>query len=350
MRSYQIIEFGAPLQEVERETPEPQGEEVLVRVAACGVCHSDLHIWDGYFDLGEGNRLDLGQRGLELPFTLGHEVVGEVAALGPEASGVAVGDRRVVFPWIGCGACEVCRAGDENLCLAPRYIGTRRAGGYADHVIVPHGRYLFGYAGIAEEAAAVYACSGITAYSALEKIGRLQEGDYLLAIGAGGVGLMGVRLAGAMAGGELVAADIDESKRQAALEAGAAHAIDPGAEGAARRLIEMTGGGVAAAIDFVGAPASARFGFDTLRRGGKLVIVGLYGGALPLPLPMMPLRMLSIMGSYVGTPAGMRAFLDLVRREGIEPPPIAARPLAEANAALDDLRAGRVVGRTVLRP
>ena len=106
------------------------------------MCHSDVHIWDGHFDLGDGRQISLESRGVHLPFTMGHEIAGEIVALGPEASGVNIGDKVVAYPWIGCGECAVCRKGDELLCLTPRTLGTRVHGGYATHVIVPHPRYL----------------------------------------------------------------------------------------------------------------------------------------------------------------------------------------------------------------
>ena len=130
MQSQQIVEWGKPLEGREAPTPEPEGTEVLVRVTACGVCHSDLHIWDGYFDLGGGQRITLEDRGVHLPFTMGHEIVGEVEAIGPDAEGVEIGDKRVVYPWIGCGECAVCQADDELLCMTPRTLGTRKPGGY----------------------------------------------------------------------------------------------------------------------------------------------------------------------------------------------------------------------------
>ena len=125
MRAMQIIEWGKPLEARDYPDPEPKGEEVVVRVEAAGVCHSDVHIWEGYFDLGDGKKVTLESRGVKLPFTLGHEIAGEVAAVGPNASGVKVGDKRVVFPWIGCGRCAVCERGEELLCLAPRDPGPR---------------------------------------------------------------------------------------------------------------------------------------------------------------------------------------------------------------------------------
>ena len=141
MLSYPVKAFGKPLAQVLRDTPTPQGTEVLLRVSHCGVCHSDVHLHDGYFQLGEGQRLDLA-RGIALPHTLGHEIAGSVVALGSEAKGVEVGDVRVAYPWIGCGQCGVCAAGQEELCGAPRVLGLQRAGGFADPVLVPHARYL----------------------------------------------------------------------------------------------------------------------------------------------------------------------------------------------------------------
>ena len=167
----------------------------MLRVTGCGVCHGDLHIWEGYFDLGEGKRITLEDRGLELPFTMGHEVVGEVLALGPDAEGVSTGDLRVVYPWIGCGDCDTCARDEDLICLAPRTVGTRRAGGYSDRVIVPHAKYLVPYDGVSTELAATYACSGITAYSALKKADAAAKDDPIPIIGAGGVGLSAVHLA-----------------------------------------------------------------------------------------------------------------------------------------------------------
>ena len=131
MISYDIIEHGKPLQRAVRETPRPKGSEVLVRVTRCGVCHSDLHIWDGYFDLGGGKRFYVKDRGCIPPFTPGHEPFGVVEALGPDAKGVPVGAKRIVFPWIGCGECAVCKAGRDNYCLAARFLGVSRSKVYA---------------------------------------------------------------------------------------------------------------------------------------------------------------------------------------------------------------------------
>jgi D-arabinose 1-dehydrogenase-like Zn-dependent alcohol dehydrogenase len=348
MKAYQIVEWGAPLQEQEVPIPEPQGTEVLIKVTACGICHSDIHIWDGYFDLGGGNKLVLESRGAELPLTMGHEVLGEVAALGPDARGVSLGDKRVVFPWIGCGECEPCRRGDELLCLIPRTVGVRRNGGYAEYCLVPHAKYLVDYEGVPEAYAATCACSGLTAFSALKKVNFLHESEYLMTIGAGGVGLAAVGLAKSLVKGKLIVADIDPVKRAAALEAGADEVIDNSDPEAVAKVGEMTGGAPLAAIDFVGAPATSGFAIQALARGGTLVVVGLYGDALPLPLATLPLRMLRIIGSYVGTLEEMQELMALVKAGKVTPVPVTPRQLTEAAQAIQDLRDGKVVGRYVL--
>ncbi|MDA1098257.1 MAG: alcohol dehydrogenase [Proteobacteria bacterium] len=348
MRAYQIVKWGEPLEEREVPKPEPKGTEVLIRVTASGICHSDIHIWDGYFDMGGDNKLSLEDRGLKLPFTMGHEVLGEVAALGPEAEGVEVGDRRIVFPWIGCGACEVCARGDELLCLAPRTVGTRYAGGYAEYCIAPHAKYLVPFDGTDELHAATCACSGVTAYSALKKVNFLTSDDHLMIIGAGGVGLAGIGMAKAVCEAKLIVADIDPAKRAAALAAGADIVIDNSDAGAVAQLLESTGGGVDAAIDFVGAPATSGFAMQTLARGGTIVVVGLFGGALPLPVASLPLKMMRLIGSYVGSLEEMRELMALVKAGKVKPVPTTPRPLREAGQAIADLRDGKAVGRYVL--
>jgi D-arabinose 1-dehydrogenase-like Zn-dependent alcohol dehydrogenase len=330
----------------------PKGSEVLLRVEGCGVCHSDLHIQEGYFDLGGGNRLELAKLGVKLPHTMGHEIVGEVAATGPEATGARVGDRRVVHPWIGCGSCEFCQREEELLCSAMRSLGARRDGGYADHVVVPHPRYLLDYGDLPPELACTYTCSGVTAFSALKKLARTPERDLVVIIGAGGVGLNAIMLAPSVLDCTIAVADIDPAKREAAIKAGAAIAFDNARAEAVEQVKAMTpsGAGAAGAIDFVGAPPTAQFGLDVLRKGGTLVIVGLYGGMAPIPLPLFPQRVLTVRGSYVGDLADTRELLELVKTGRVPPLPVATRPLSAINQILDELRAGNVIGRIVVKP
>src|SRR3974390_3185513 len=191
MRSFQVCRCGEPMQFAETATPKPKGTEVVVKTLAAGGCHSDLHIWEGFYDLGHGKALRLQERGVKLPLTMGHENVGEVVAVGPRAKGVKVGDKRLVYPWIGCGTCAVCKRGDEQLCMAPRFLGVYRDGGYATHILVPHPRYLVPYPRVMKpEQAAPLACSGVTAYGALKKLGSLVKSEPVVVFGAGGVGLV----------------------------------------------------------------------------------------------------------------------------------------------------------------
>src|SRR6202050_1518692 len=158
MKSHRLVEYGKPLKVEELANPHPKDSQVLLRVLAAGMCHSDLHLSDGGYDLGAGKRLMVKDRGVHLPLTLGHEIVGEAIARGPKAD-VMLGRTYLLFPWIGCGECKTCEAGDENLCAKPRSLGVYRDGGYSDRVLVPHSRYLLDVTGLDPALCASYACS-----------------------------------------------------------------------------------------------------------------------------------------------------------------------------------------------
>src|SRR6202163_1989920 len=219
LRRQSLLAYGAPLCETVAELPQPRGSEVLVRIERCGVCHSDLHVQDGYFKLAGDKRLDIAA-GRALPFTLGHEIAGTIESAGPEARSGAAGEpeaspgRKVaVYPWIGGGACPACRRGEENLCAAPRHLGVAVDGGYASHVLVPHPRYLLDYAPLAPALAGALMCSGLTAYAALKRLeGRAARGPVLLG-GLGRGGMMALALARRLFETAPLAADIDARKR-----------------------------------------------------------------------------------------------------------------------------------------
>lgn len=350
MKSFSVTAFGEPLQVLERPTPVPQGSEVLLKVRAAGVCHSDLHLSEGGYDLGQGKKLNVADRGVKLPLTMGHEVVGEVVALGPDAAGVRAGDVRLVFPWIGCGDCPACLRGTENLCRAPNCIGVHRPGGYADHILVPDAKYLIDVAPLTPEQAAPFACSGLTAFSALKKLGPLLKEAPVAIIGVGGVGLMGVTLLKAIGGAGAIAVDINESKRQAALKAGAIAAVDGKAPDAMAQLSAAAPEGLLAVIDFVGSPQTAALGIGAMARGGHYIVVGLYGGEFTYPMPFFPMRALTIQGSYTGSLGELNELMALARRGAISDFPVQRHGMTEVNAVLESLRAGEVVGRSVIVP
>jgi alcohol dehydrogenase len=340
-----LTAYGAPLCETVVDAPQPKGTEVLVRISRCGICHSDLHMQDGYFLLGDGKQLDV-RSGRTLPFTLGHEVAGAVESAGPDA-GIAPGTKGAVYPWIGCGQCPACKVGDENICVAPRHLGITVDGGYATHVLIPHPRYLIDTAPLTPSYAGALMCSGLTAYAALKRVADRAARAPLLLVGLGGVGLMGLALARAMYGTAPYVADIDVKKREAALAAGAQAAFDP-ADPNARKALLKASGGIYAAIDFAGSDKSLNFATGVLAKGSKVVVTGLIGGGYSTAVAMFPLKAMTIEGTQTGTLAEARELIDLVRAKNIAPPPIAERPLDQASATLDDLRAGKIVGRVVL--
>jgi D-arabinose 1-dehydrogenase-like Zn-dependent alcohol dehydrogenase len=347
MESWDIVEWGKPLQHCVREAPVPTGTQVLVRVTHCGVCHTDVHVRQGYFDLGGGQRLPLGPRGSPLPLTPGHEVVGEVAAAGEGADNVHRGDRVLVNPWTGCGHCELCRSDHDNLCANSRSLGVSLQGGYASHVIVPHPKYLVDIAGLDPALAAPLACSGVTTYRAARKLLPIDPAEWVAVIGCGGLGLAAISALRALGHARVLACDIDARKTQAALEWGAEAACTIGAE-PAKEMASAVGGPVYGILDFVGSDATFALSQSSLRKGGRYVVCGLFGGQLQVSSTLLALRELSVQGSLVGSPQDLRELVALAQAGELRLGNVTCRPLADAEAALQDLTAGRVIGRQVL--
>jgi D-arabinose 1-dehydrogenase-like Zn-dependent alcohol dehydrogenase len=357
MISYQFPDFGKPLQKVMQETPKPAGTEVLVRVTRSGVCHSDLHIWDGYFDLGGGKRFYVKDRGCVPPFTLGHEPFGIVEDFGAAVSRIDKklkrGQKKLVFPWIGCGKCAVCKSGQDNYCVSgSRFLGVNRAGAYASHVLVPHPKYLVDAGGIDDAFAATLACSGLTTYSAAAKLPKLGPKDWVAVIGCGGLGLVCVSVLRAKGVKNIIACDIDPAKLEAAKALGARLTLDTrestSAPDATQKLAALAMGNLAGAIDLVGMPATAALGLAALRKGGRYVICGLFGGELVHPLPPFAQRAIGIVGSYVGNLQELKEVVALAKKKRLKPTPVTTRPAGEVTSILEALKAGKVLGRVVL--
>ena len=343
--------WGGELEQSEDTLAPLSGHEVTLRVTHCGMCHSDLHIQAGGFDMGAGKRSSLERSGAKLPLTMGHEIAGEVVEVGPDVTGVQPGEQVVVYPWIGCGACPGCVRGDEHLCLrAARNMGLHVPGGYADLARVPHARYLVPVGTLEPARAATFACAGITALSAIRKLPVMTADDWVAVIGCGGVGMTAVALLSATSAAKIVAIDPDPAKREAALRHGAAMAYDPQQADAFKVIGKACAGNVAAAIDFVGAESSSSLAVNLVRRAGQVIIVGLFGGEFRLALPMFALKSLSIAGSYVGSLPDLRELVALAQRVTLPEIPLDLRPLHAVNQALDDLSHGRVMGRVVLQP
>ncbi len=347
MRRQSLVKFDAPLCETIVDTPKPQGREVLVRIERCGLCHSDLHIQDGYADLGNGKKLDT-TRGMTLPFTLGHEIAGVVDEVGPDADKSLIGKKMAVFPWIGCGKCRDCLNGDENLCARNRFLGVSIDGGFASHVLVPDEKYLIDYGSGPIDTAATLMCSGITAYGALKRLVDRPRQRNILLIGLGGVGMMGVSLAQAMFKQPVSVADLSASARDAALKNGATTAYDPTEADIAKRILKETDGGFDGIVDFAGNEKSMAFATAVVARGGKIVVSGLMGGNFNLPMVQWIYKRMTIEGFMTGTLAEGRELMELAKAGKVKPTPMKEEPMGDVQKWIDQLRAGKVVGRIML--
>jgi D-arabinose 1-dehydrogenase-like Zn-dependent alcohol dehydrogenase len=348
MRRQSLVKFDAPLSETLVDLPKPLGRQVLVRIERCGLCHSDLHIQDGYADLGGGKKLDT-TRGMTLPFTLGHEIAGVVEEVGPDAPPELVGTRKAVFPWIGCGHCLECDAGNENLCVKQRFLGVTIDGGFASHVLVPDPKYLLDYDPLSVNLAATLMCSGVTAYGALKRLVDRPRQRNLLLIGLGGVGMMGLSFAQAMFKQKIAVVDLSAAARAAALANGADAAYDPAEDNVLKRIVRETEGGFDGIVDFAGSDKSLAFAISAVARGGKIVVSGLMGGNFSLPMVQWVYKRMTIEGFMVGTLAEVHELMALARSGKIRPSPIKEEPMSDVQKWIDELRAGKVVGRIVLK-
>ena len=347
MRRQSLVKFDAPLCETIIDTPKPVAREVLVRIERCGLCHSDLHIQDGYADIGGGKRLDT-TRGMTLPFTLGHEIAGVVEEVGPDAAAGLVGQKKAVFPWIGCGKCPDCLNGDENLCARNRFLGVSIDGGFASHVLVPDQKYLLDYDPLPVNLAATLMCSGATAYGALKRLVDRPRQRNLLLIGLGGVGMMGLSFAKAMFKQKISVADLSPAARETALQHGASFAYDPSEPDVVKKILTETGGGFDEIVDFAGNEKSMAFAVSVLARGGKIAVSGLMGGTFSIPQVQWIYKRMTIEGFMTGTLDEAKELLALARAGKIAAPPIQEHPMADVQQWIDALRAGKVVGRVML--
>ena len=350
MKSARIPGPNEPLEVIDLETPQPQDNQVVVKVKAVGVCHSDLHLWEGGYDLGDGQFMKVTDRGVKYPVTPGHEIVGTVEEMGSNVKDYSKGDEVLVYPWIGCGECPACKVGNENLCDAPKSLGVFQDGGYSDFALVPHYKYLAKLSGVDPESATSLACSALTAYNAIKKA-NANSPEFLVIIGAGGLGLMGVQIAHAITSAKIICVDLDDKKLETAKEMGADFVINSKDTETSQKIISICNEkGADSVVDFVNAPPTAKLGISVLRKRGNLVLVGLFGGSLELSLVTIPLKSITIQGAYTGNYNDMVELLDLTRKGTINPKITKRYQLSEANTALEDLKARKILGRAVINP
>jgi propanol-preferring alcohol dehydrogenase len=350
MKSARITGPNEPLVVSESETPTPNGNQVLVKVKSVGVCHSDLHLWEGGYDLGDGQFMKVTDRGVKYPVIPGHEIVGIVESIGSDVSGISIGDDVLVFPWIGCGNCPACNVGNENLCDTPKSMGVFQDGGYSDYTLIPNSKYLAKLDGVNPDAATSLACSGLTAYTAIKKSNQ-NSPEFLVIVGAGGLGLMGVQIAKAITNAKIICVDLDDQKLQTAKEMGADYTVNSKDPETFQKIMSICNNkGAESVVDFVNAPPTVKLDLAILRKRGNLVLVGLFGGSIELSLVTIPLKSIIIQGAYTGNYTDMVELLDLARK-GIINPVISKRySLGDANTALEDLKARKILGRAVINP
>lgn len=351
MRAARITQVNEPLQIQELKTSKPIGSQVLIKVQSSGVCHSDIHLWEGGYQGPEGTFLKTTDRGVKYPLTPGHEIAGVIDSLGDQAEGFSKNEKVLVYPWIGEGLCPACRVGEENLCDKPRSLGIYTDGGYSDYVLVPSYKYLVK---IGEEldtdTSAPLSCSALTAYGAV-KNANLKPDDNVVVVGAGGLGLMAIQLAKAITGSRIIAMDLDDEKLKAAKENGAANTINSKKEDPVKAIMELTGNmGADAVIDFVNASKTVETDMQLLRRRAKVVLVGLFGGELKLNLVSMPTKAYKLIGSYTGSITDLVQLVSLAKR-GVIRPIISNRfKLNQATEALTMLKNGKILGRGIINP
>jgi propanol-preferring alcohol dehydrogenase len=318
MRAVVLREFHGPLELEERPVPTASGDDdVVVEVLACGVCHSDLHVVEGFFASSP------------LPLVLGHEITARVDGLG---------NVLVYTPW-GCGECRFCQATEEMICPSGREAGLFQDGGYAEYLRVPARRYLYPIGDLDPVKAAPLGCGGLTAFRATKHaLPFLGKGSRALVLGAGGLGQFAVQYLRLLSDAEVHAGDPSAQKRRRALELGATHAALP---------TELEGP-YTAVLDFVGAEDSLEHAARLVDRKGIAIVIGLFGGRIPFGLGAVP-HEARFMSSIWGSRDELAELIALAQREPLQYT-IETMPLTRAQEAHDRLRRGEAQGRIVLTP
>lgn len=350
MHTFAITEAGGAVTDVDLPTPTPAGKEVLLKVVRSGVCHTDTHLRQGAYDLGSRGSLRLTDRGVTYPLVMGHEVVGAVEQVGDRVTAHRPGDVRLVYPWIGCGTCRQCYQGRDNHCAVGPNLGVARHGGYAEYLLVPDEKYLEDINGLDLAWAATLACSGLTAFSAVNKVLPLPPEEPVVVLGAGGVGLTAIATLKALGHKAICAVDLSQSNLDIAADLGASTTVLAAGDTVSKEIIKACDGPVAAAIDFVNNGTTATATFDALQKSSQLIQVGLFGGEVTVPTALMALKMVTIRGSFVGTPDDLHSLVALAKRGVLPHIPIIEADLnaQSVQTSLDRLVEGGVPGRIVL--
>lgn len=363
MNAAVLRRIGGPLTIEDVTKPEPKENEILVKVAACGVCHSDLHLVKGHTSF-------------PLPVVLGHEVSGVLEKVIGRGDGLKAGDRVVCTVIMPCGSCYYCINGHEDLCetfyLLNRlkgvlYDGTTRIydhsgqpiwmfsmGGMAEYAVVPSNAVFPLPDGVSIRDSCVLGCAGLTAYGAVKNQAQLRASQSVAVIGVGGVGSSIIQVAKVFGAAEIIAVDVKEEKLEAAKLSGATDVVNAAREETARRILELTGGkGVDVAFEATGRPETYATALNSVKSGGSVVAVGLSSATttIPIELNRFVRKGIRLLGSYGARPRqDMPELLDLVQRRIFDTTrSVTARyGLGQVNEALGALERGEVIGRSIL--
>ncbi|WGD28819.1 alcohol dehydrogenase AdhP [Ancylobacter sp. WKF20] len=335
MKAAVVRAFGKPLTIEDVPVPVPGPGEVLVKVVACGVCHTDLHAADGDWPVKPSP-----------PFIPGHEAAGYVAALGPGVTGLKEGDP-VGVAWLhdACMCCEYCETGWETLCEHQHNTGYSCDGGFAEYVIAAAPFVARLPEGVDFAAMAPILCAGVTTYKGLKET-EAKPGEWVAISGVGGLGHIGIQYAKAM-GLHVVALDIAPEKLALAREAGADLAVDASSPDAVAEILKVTGGGAHGVLVTAVSPPAFNQALSYVRRKGTVSLVGLPPGHFATPIFDVVLKRITVRGSIVGTRRDLAESVAFAA-EGKVKAEIHKAPLESINDIFDALKAGKVDGRMVL--
>ena len=342
MKAARLHQYGQPLALDDVPMPRPGPGQVVVRVEAAGFCHSDIHVIDGEIRVLP-----------RMPLTLGHENAGIVHDVGEGVTAVREGDAVAVFGGWGCGRCDYCVTGHDQLCDAPEWAGlSMHDGGYAEYLLVPHERYLVKLFGLTTAVAAPLTDAALTPYRAIRKALPFLQADHpVLLIGVGGLGQYGMKMLNLLAASPIIAVDVSADKLRLARELGAAHALDGRDPQLAGHIRDLTHGhGVAAAFDFVGTESTLALAVGVTRSLGKVSQVGLGGGAARMKVLDNTRFEVLFETTLWGTVKELREVVALAESGRLTTIPIEVAPLDRINDVYARLKHGDVRGRAVIQP
>lgn len=341
MKAARLHAYGRPLVVEDVPTPEPGPGEVIVRVAGAGFCHSDLHVIDGEIQLLP-----------RMPLILGHENAGFVASMGKGVTSVREGDPVAVFGAWGCGRCDYCVTGHDQLCTAPEWCGlSNRDGGYAEFLRVPHEKYLVKLGRVPPKLAAPLTDAALTPYRAVKKALPSLEPDHsVLVIGAGGLGQYGIKLLRILSGAPIVVVDTSAAKREMALSLGAASALDGSDPDLMAKVLELSRGGASAAFDFVGSEGTLKLALSTTRTLGKVYQIGLAGGTAHMKVLESVRFEVGFEATLWGTVKELREVIALVEDGRLALGESEFARLEDIDHVYTRLKRGEVRGRAILTP